>query len=235
MTSQLDTQTNNNANKLITKVLIGNRTFEIKGLYNFSRSDTLFYCGTCLLSFDSEKQNERHALKCKKSILNSEKVYEEGPNVVYKVVGRDNISFCQSLCNLGRCFIENKTLFLEIENYNFYLLFNENSLVGYFSDEILNENHNLSCILILPDKQKMGFGKLLVDLSYKFKKGTPEKPFSVSGSHLYHKYWKNTVRKYLEDHNREYKSIEEISNDLNMTIDDVIIGLENLEMMSMYL
>ncbi|KAF9763877.1 Histone acetyltransferase mst2 [Nosema granulosis] len=213
----------------IKHVFIGDRQFETTtGLYNFSENGCLYYCPTCLQNYNSEVSLKRHVLRCPKLISGSIKVYEERNLTVYKIEGRSNIPFCQALCVLGRCFIGNKTLYLDIENYNFYILFEGSSFVGYFSDEHFNEKHNLSCILILPDHQRKGYGTLMVDISYYFKEGTPEKPFSAGGAKLYNKYWTAKVNKYLVEHSNQYKSIKDISEGTNMTIDDVIIGLEHL-------
>lgn len=216
-------------NRKIEDVYIDDRHFSVTtNLYNFSPTGVLHYCGVCLQSFNSKFSLERHSLKCSKCIYSSKKVYEEGNTAVYKVEGDSNPSFCQSLCILGRCFIDNKTLYLDIDNYNFYILFNSGQFVGYFSDEHFNEERNLSCILILPDQQRKGFGTLMVDLSYHFKRGTPEKPFSPSGSILYNHFWKSKVNEYLLSHSNESKSLVDISNSTNLTVDDVIIGLELL-------
>lgn len=216
-------------NQKIINLFIGKRKFEItNNLFNFYKSSTLYVCNDCLELYDLEISFKRHIKKCSKIIAGSYVVYHDENIKIFKIQGLDNISICQNICNIGRCFIKNKTLFWDIENYNFFLLFENNIFAGYFSEEILNSDNNLSCITIFPDFQKKGYGLLLVDFSYYLKKGTCEKPLSVDGINLYNKYWKNKIFLYLKKNNGKSKSIKNIADDLNMNEDDVITGLNLL-------
>ena len=57
----------------------------------------------------------------------------------------------------------------------------EYQLQGYFSRYNNMKEDNLSCFMILPSAQRRGYGKFLIDLSYQYKKGMPERPFSLLG------------------------------------------------------
>lgn len=77
-------------------------------------------------------------------------------------------------------------------------------LVGYFSKEKLSQQkYNVSCIMTLPQYQRQGYGRFLIDFSYLLSKvegmyGTPEKPLSDLGRVSYHAYWKSCVLEYLQ-------------------------------------
>ncbi|EQB60386.1 histone acetyltransferase esa1 [Vairimorpha apis BRL 01] len=143
-------------NQKIINLFIGKRKFEItNNLFNFYKSSTLYVCNDCLELYDLEISFKRHIKKCSKIIAGSYVVYHDENIKILKIQGLDNISICQNICN-----------------------------IGYFSEEILNSDNNLSCITIFPDFQKKGYGLLLVDFSYYLKKGTCEKPLSQ----IYNKY-----------------------------------------------
>ena len=59
---------------------------------------------------------------------------------------------------------------VEIDAFYFYILCERKKdgyyFVGYFSKEKENSENNLSCIAVLPHKQREGYGKFLIDFSY---------------------------------------------------------------------
>jgi hypothetical protein len=91
-----------------------------------------------------------------------------------------------------------------------------------------NQNKtNLSCIVILPAYQKMGFAQILVDMSYELGRfGSPERPLSKDGLKLYKKYWCDKVLESLK--NEKEISILEIVEKTGICVEDVVFAMEVL-------
>lgn len=75
----------------------------------------------------------------------------------------------------------------------------------------------MSCIVTLPQYQRCGFGRLLIDFSYLLSKheniiGTPEKPLSDLGKLSYLSYWRDKIYRHL------YDVIRSGSKELDLTI-----------------
>ena len=100
-------------------------------------------------------------------------------------------------------------------------------LVGYFSKEKESaEAYNVACILTLPQFQRMGYGKLLIEFSYELTKresklGSPEKPLSDLGLLGYRAYWGETILGLLLTVDDDI-SIDEIAQKTAITHADVM-------------
>ena len=101
-------------------------------------------------------------------------------------------------------------------------------IIGYFSKEKESaENYNVACILTLPQHQRKGYGKLLIEFSYELsrrenKLGSPEKPLSDLGLLSYKAYWMETIIEHLLRHPKDDISIEEIATTTSITQNDVM-------------
>lgn len=127
-------------------------------------------------------------------------------------------------------FLDQKTLYYDIEPFLFYVLAISDRkgfhLVGYFSKEKNTQQNNVSCIMTLPNYQRQGFGRFLIDFSYLLsrtegKKGTPEKPLTGLGRLSYHAYWKSVVIEYLHKHRSTSISISKISQATGIQYQDI--------------
>ncbi|RLV91881.1 Histone acetyltransferase SAS3 [Spathaspora sp. JA1] len=241
------------------------RDYEINTWYTapypeeFSQSEILYICEHCLKYMNSPMSYSRHQLKnCSNHHPPGLEIYRDlNTNIsIWEVDGRKNINYCQNLCLLAKLFLNSKTLYYDVEPFNFYVLTEIDEInpgkyhfVGYFSKEKLNNSdYNVSCILTLPIYQRKGYGNLLIDFSYllsrnEFKYGTPEKPLSDLGLLSYRNYWKIKIAEKLNQLNSKYLSQQqeqETPTDISITIEtlckltgmtpsDVIVGLEQLK------
>ena len=100
-------------------------------------------------------------------------------------------------------------------------------IIGYFSKEKESaDNYNVACILTLPQHQRHGYGKLLIEFSYELSKkegklGSPEKPLSDLGLLGYRAYWAETIVELLVNANDDL-SIDDIAQKTAITHQDVM-------------
>lgn len=101
-------------------------------------------------------------------------------------------------------------------------------LIGYFSKEKESaENYNVACLLTLPQHQRHGYGKLLIEFSYELSKkegklGSPEKPLSDLGLLGYRAYWTETIVELLLNTSEGELSIDEIAQKTSITHADIM-------------
>lgn len=100
-------------------------------------------------------------------------------------------------------------------------------LIGYFSKEKESaDSYNVACILTLPQHQRHGYGKVLIEFSYELSKkegklGSPEKPLSDLGLLSYRAYWGETIVELLVNTTEEL-SIDDIAQKTSITHADVM-------------
>ncbi|ORE17950.1 hypothetical protein BCV71DRAFT_264308 [Rhizopus microsporus] len=196
----------------------------------YSRLETLYVCEFCLKYMKSRYIAKRHKVKCPMKYPPGNEIYRDGQLSVFEVDGKKNKMYCQNLCLLAKMFLDHKTLYYDVEPFLFYILTEANQtgcqFVGYFSKEKKSLlNYNLSCIMTLPSYQRNGYGQFLIDFSKEGKTGSPEKPLSDLGLLSYRKYWINSIKKFLKEHPAR-TSIEDISKETCITVNDIIATLE---------
>lgn len=158
---------------------------------------------------------------------------------VYKIYGKDFKLYCQNLSLIAKLFLDHKSIYFDVEPFKFFVLTENdedgNHLVGYFSKEISDcSEFNLACIMVLPPFQKLGYGQLLISLSYYFSKqknkiGTPEVPLSDLGRLSYKSYWIITLVEALV----KYKvnvSLKELTEITGIKYDDVVYALNEINL-----
>ncbi|KAJ2149231.1 Histone acetyltransferase [Coemansia sp. RSA 353] len=226
----------------VKKIRIG--SYEIDSWYispypdEYSRHPLLYICEFCLKYMKSSYTYTRHCQKCTLRHPPGDEIYRDGSISVFEVDGRKNKIYCQNLCLMGKMFLDTKTLYYDVEPFLFYILCEYDArgyhFAGYYSKEKRSvQGYNLSCIMILPSKQREGYGKLLIEFSYLLSKkegvsGSPEKPLSDFGLLSYRSYWRRAVYEILLHVGERARvvTIDAVSRKTGMTVDDVISTLQ---------
>ena len=195
-----------------------------------------------MYSYSNVRAYTNHAqLKCPAKHPPGDEIYRDGKYSFFEVDGRKNPVYCQNLCLLAKLFLGSKTLYYDVEPFLFYVMTENDNygchFVGYFSKEKESaEGYNVACILTLPQYQRKGFGKLLIDFSYLLSKregklGSPEKPLSDLGLLGYRAYWQEILVDLLMEPGRLEANIEDLGAATAMTTNDVLHTLQNLNML----
>ncbi|XP_028332192.1 histone acetyltransferase KAT6B isoform X2 [Gouania willdenowi] len=221
-------------------------TYEIQTWYSspyppeYSRLQKLYLCEFCLKYMRSRNILKRHTKKCGWFHPPANEIYRKDDLSVFEVDGNVSKLFCQNLCLLAKLFLDHKTLYYDVEPFLFYILTKNDEkgchLVGYFSKEKLcQQKYNVSCIMIMPQYQRQGFGRFLIDFSYLLTRqegqaGSPEKPLSDLGRLSYLAYWKSVILEYLYKHPDKHISVKGISRATGMCPHDIAATLQQLGM-----
>ncbi|XP_061564469.1 histone acetyltransferase KAT6B isoform X2 [Cololabis saira] len=206
----------------------------------YSRLQKLYLCEFCLKYMRSINILQRHTKKCGWFHPPANEIYRNDNLSVFEVDGNVSKLFCQNLCLLAKLFLDHKTLYYDVEPFLFYILTKNDEkgchLVGYFSKEKLcQQKYNVSCIMIMPQYQRQGFGRFLIDFSYLLTRqegqaGSPEKPLSDLGRLSYLAYWKSVILEHLYKHPNKHISVKGISRATGMCPHDIAATLQQLGM-----
>ncbi|MCJ8730490.1 hypothetical protein PDJAM_G00184990 [Pangasius djambal] len=206
----------------------------------YSRLQKLYLCEFCLKYMKSQDILQRHSKKCGWFHPPANEIYRKDNLSVFEVDGNVSKIFCQNLCLLAKLFLDHKTLYYDVEPFLFYVLTQNDEkgchLIGYFSKEKLcQQKYNVSCIMIMPQYQRQGFGRFLIDFSYLLSRregqaGSPEKPLSDLGRLSYLAYWKSVILEYLHNHPDKSVSIKGMSKATGMCPHDIATTLQQLNM-----
>ncbi|CAI5439010.1 unnamed protein product [Caenorhabditis angaria] len=195
-------------------------------------SPLIFICKFCFHCTNIPTDYRIHWNNCSFRYPPGNEIYRKDNLSFFEVIGAEQKTYCRNLCRLAKLFISSKTLHHEVETFMFYILCEITTegfvMVGYFSKERNpSKNNNLSCLLTLPTAQRMGYGRMLIDMSYalsrkELKIGSPEHPLSDLGILAYGGYWRSSILCYLRSiRNHHNVTIKEIS--LNTRIHPVDI------------
>jgi len=215
----------------------------------------LYICEFSLKYMKKAKTHERHKLTQKKKMPPGKMIYlAPAPPLaadvlagghsqpkqlsVFEVDGAESKIYCQCLCLLAKLFLDHKTLYYDVDPFLFYVLCEVGDdgghrIAGYFSKEkFSSESNNIACILVLPQHQRKGYGKLLIDVAYQItiregKVGSPEKPLSDLGQLSFRSYWTAVILPTLAEH-RGNLSIRDISIMTGIKTEDIISTLQSL-------
>lgn len=217
----------------------------------------IYLCDFCLDSFGRRSQLIRHRTtpgKCPLSHPPGNEIYRSGSLSFFEIDGHKQKTYCRRLCLLSKLFLDHKTLFYDVDPFLFYIL-TENTtrgsrILGYFSKEKESlEKYNLACILTLPQHQRKGFGRLLIEFSYELSKregriGSPEKPLSDLGLLSYRSFWSEVLVGILKQSHESKRtesvkkqqagivseiSIDQLSTITSFTTDDILHTLQAID------
>ncbi len=223
--------------------------YEVKTWYSspypqeYAMLPKLYLCEFCLKYMKSRSILKRHLAKCTWFHPPANEIYRREDLSIFEVDGMASKIYCQNLCLLAKLFLDHKTLYYDVEPFLFYVLTKNDRkgchLVGYFSKEkSCQQKYNVSCIMTMPQYQRQGYGRFLIDFSYLLSRvegqpGSPEKPLSDLGRISYHSYWKSTLMEYLYKTKSNKLSIRSISQDTGMDPHDIAATLQMLSMLKL--
>lgn len=191
----------------------------------------LFICEFCLLFYPTATQLGRHRTKCTLMHPPGNEIYRCNGISFFEIDGRRQRTWCRNLCLLSKCFLDHKTLYYDVDPFMYYCMTVKDEygdhLIGYFSKEKESaEGYNVACILTLPQYQRKGYGKVLIEFSYELSKtegklGSPEKPLSDLGLLSYRAYWQEKIVELLIESEDEI-SLDEIAHRTSITHGDIM-------------
>ncbi|KAJ7072131.1 histone acetyltransferase, MYST superfamily [Mycena amicta] len=197
----------------------------------YAHLPVLYICEFCLSFFPSEFMLSRHRLRCTLLHPPGNEIYRCDDLSFYEIDGKRQLTWCRNLSLLSKCFLDHKTLYYDVTPFMYYVMVQRDSsgchVIGYFSKEKESaENYNVACILTLPQHQRYGYGKLLIEFSYELSKkegklGSPEKPLSDLGLLGYRSYWADAILELLMRHTDGEMSIDEIAQRTSITHADI--------------
>ncbi|ORD93727.1 TIP60 [Enterospora canceri] len=226
--------------------ITGNTTDINYGTHTFSAPNTLCrrvydgfnICSKCLWTFVTEKSLKIHNGCCKGGNLKIfyECEFKEGKHGKIGFTRINRLSNKQTLAALGDAFIRQKTVYCELNLYEFYAAVDLESheIMGYFSRHSQLEN-SLSCLVVFPPYQGCGIGTLLIDLSQQkaitrsngieysdpnkiYVPLGPERPLSDTAYLCYKNYWAVKTA--------GARTVQEVAEKENIGLEDAVVGLE---------
>ncbi|CCE64109.1 hypothetical protein TPHA_0G02720 [Tetrapisispora phaffii CBS 4417] len=164
--------------------------------------DVIYICEYCFKYCDNAESLIDHTKVCTFKEKVPGRLKYLGPKYqIRRVKGQKHTLFCQCLCLFTKLFLDDKSMYFRIANYEFYIIYENGSTkpMGFFSKDIVSYNkNNLACILVFPPYQKRKLGTILIELSYKISKfeglkSSPEVPLSPFGLITYMNFWSNRI------------------------------------------
>ncbi|KAI5171359.1 histone acetyltransferase HTATIP [Nematocida sp. LUAm3] len=216
--------------------------------YELSQSKRIVICEFCLFYFKDQSDLLSHFSVCRNKRPPGRQIYRKEGISFFEVDGSVHVNYSRNLSLLSKLFLDHKTLYYDIELFFFYVMCSyditekeENrkyTTVGYFSKEKESQHgYNVACVLILPQHQRKGYGRVLIDFSYLLSKrervaASPEKPLSDLGLLSYRRYWIEKIAEILV-HSKNV-SISDIRDMSSITTDDILHTLQTYKVLMFY-
>ncbi|RCK67036.1 Histone acetyltransferase SAS2 [Candida viswanathii] len=213
--------------------------------------DHLYVCEYCFRYSSHEHELNSHVVKCRYNRWRPNigtLVYKDNTNgyIIREVRGFQDPLFCQNLCLFGKLFLDDKSIYYNIEHFNFYIVYGKDETtpnyipMGFFSKEVLSyENDiNLACICVFPPFQRRHLGSLLIEFLYRLSKVTPgqyggsgpEYPLSPYGKMTYLRFWSKRLAKTIHNMQGEL-TLNQLSKLTGFRKEDILLTLEFMEVL----
>ncbi|CUM49859.1 uncharacterized protein AC631_02657 [Debaryomyces fabryi] len=221
--------------------------------------DKLYICQYCFKYTDKEQFMGQHQAVCP---LNSrfpsigELLYrdDESPYFIIRVRGFMHQLFCQALSLFGKLFLEDKSVYYNVDAFDYYIIYGLNQNLdhtfpeekfvpmGFFSKEVLSwdEDNNLACICVFPPFQRRHLGSLLIEFLYALARVTPgqyrsgpEFPLSPYGKMSYLRYWSRKLASILLQTfkiNEEF-NLAKLADITGFRKEDILLTLEYMQIL----
>lgn len=215
----------------------------------------IFICDTCLKYYSSRKHLNAHLSKPHKHNfppgfeIYRDTIDENTQISIFEIKGSKNAMFCQCLCLLGRLFLEDKAVFYDVGQFIFYVLVKyeigtdpsdpENckmQIAGFYSVDKTTTVNIIACIVVFPQFQRLGFGRILISLAYTIAKrkkirGGPECPLSDLGSIAFKSYWRDSILNFIHIYGNDDTDSDQIAEATYISHADVHETLKGLDLL----
>lgn len=219
--------------------------------------ETLYLCDFCFKYTSNKAKMGLHMSTCP---LNKPfppvgtLVYADtrGKHLIKKVRGFRNELFCQNLSLFGKLFLDDKSVYYNVEAYDFYILYGvskehekQNLMnsdvtyrpMGFYSKEVTawEPDNNLACICIFPPYQRLHLGLLLIEFLYAAAEASgqlplgPEFPLSPYGKQLYLRYWgKRIAFELMNSFTDDLITLGQLAVQTGFRREDILFALEHM-------
>ncbi|AOW27098.1 histone acetyltransferase [Candida albicans L26] len=211
--------------------------------------DHLFVCEYCFKYTSNETILNQHVTACtynRKRPSKGKLLYHDQANgyIIREVRGFQDPLFCQNLCLFGKLFLDDKSVYYNIDHFDFYIVFGKDDSsyipMGFFSKEVLSydNDNNLACICVFPPFQRRHLGSLLIEFSYQLaavtpgqlKSSGPEFPLSPYGKVTYLRFWSKRLATKIHELQGSF-TLSHLSKETGFRKEDILLTLEYMQIL----
>ncbi|KAK6197090.1 acyl-CoA N-acyltransferase [Scheffersomyces amazonensis] len=222
--------------------------------------DQLYVCEFCFAYTMNNNEFQKHRACCTYRVYQptvGRLVYRDdtssSPYIIREVRGFQHSLFAQNLCLFGKLFLDDKSVYYNIDYFNFYIIYGIDNTddaqdelffkpMGFFSKELLayDNDNNLACICIFPPFQRRHLGSLLIEFSYELAKLTPgqyysgpEFPLSPFGKVSYLNYWSKKLATVIYAHlnDKDTFTLKDLATWTGFRKEDILLTLEYMKLL----
>lgn len=218
-----------------------------------SNMSKLYLCHRCFEYFSRRASYTHHISTCTLETP-GQVIYQKHNERIHRIDGHFYKDYAQRLCLFGKLFIDTKTVYFDVEYFDFFVLTENHIPVAYFSREKRNvDQFNLACIITFPPFQTKQYGRLLIECSgcvigrvsvanefagYALSHldgyiGTPERPLSDLGQRSYVSFWRDTLVRSLPDPSTHTTwTLSEWSRNTGLRQEDIVLTLKHSNLLT---